>query len=947
MPQPKLIHFYKFIFMKQLIFSTLTLLLPMLVFSQQNANALAQKVQGYKSQKSAFAPVALFSHAGSAKSANQFSDAVAEGHLLELQASALQSLHSANLETFALEIPTGGKKSLVLELVRHQLLTEDFSVVSNASNGQPVDYQLGVYYRGIVRGDNQSLAAISVFKDEIIGLVSTEATGNMVLGKTGDPGKAGGSYIFYQENDLLADPSFACNTPDEPLGQHPHPEEQAGEKVAKCVRAYLECEYDLVTEKGGTTGAVNYVTGLFNAVATLYQNEAITTYISQVFTWTSADPYATSSSSAALTSFRNYRTTYNGDVAHLISRGAPTGGGIAWVDALCTSYAYAYSYINSTYQNVPTYSWSVNVIAHEMGHNLGSPHTHACAWNGNNTALDGCGPAVGANEGCNASVPTAGTVMSYCHLISGVGINFNLGFGAQPGDLIRNEITNAACLAVCGTPCATVSTTGSNPNCFGSATGSATASVTGGTSPYTYAWSNGGTSASISNLAAGTYTVTVTTATGCTATGSRVVTQPTAIATSTAITPATNGQNNGVIDLTVSGGTPAYTYIWSNGKTTQDINGLAPGTYTVTVTDSKGCTATKSATVPTGTGTPITLSFAVTNATSGSSNGAIDLTVSGGTSPFSYLWSNGATTQDLANLAAGTYAVTVTGANAASATGSATVGTNENGGCTSATLPHSQSFENGLGTWSQATNDQFDWAINSGSTPTNNTGPTGAFNGTKYIYAEATNNSNKTAYLLSPCFNVAGIANYQISFAYHMKGTQMGTLRLQYAINGGSTWLTAWTKSGNQGNNWKTQAVNFNSSGVTSIRFRFSASINGNLSDICVDNVGVVQIGNAPIGDGEQVPMVNIGGEIEQDLTVFPNPAADFLVVNVGAAKAQDGRLIVTDHLGQSILQQKLSLAEGFNQFDLDLSGYPAGMYFLGIVADDFKKVEKIILARK
>src|SRR5690606_2449176 len=86
-------------------------------------------------------------------------------------------------------------------------------------------------------------------------------------------------------------------------------------------------------------------------------------------------------------------------------------------------------------------------MTHEMGHGFGSPHTHACAWNGNNTAIDGCGPAAGYSEGCTGPIPPeGGTIMSYCHL-TGVGINFTLGFGDQPAALIRNTIDSKDCLA--------------------------------------------------------------------------------------------------------------------------------------------------------------------------------------------------------------------------------------------------------------------------------------------------------------------------------------------------------------------------------------------------------------------------------------------------------------------------------------------------------------------
>src|SRR5206468_5366504 len=122
------------------------------------------------------------------------------------------------------------------------------------------------------------------------------------------------------------------------------------------------------------------------------------------------------------------------------------------------------------------------------------------------------------------------------------------------------------------------------------------------------------------------------------------------------------GNATGSVDLTVSGGTAPYTYAWSNGATTQDLTGLTAGTYNVTVTDANGCTATASATL-------IQPAAALTASTTqvnvqcfGNATGSVDLTVSGGTAPYTYAWSNGATTQDLTRLTAGAYNVTVTDA---------------------------------------------------------------------------------------------------------------------------------------------------------------------------------------------------------------------------------------------------------------------------------------------
>ncbi|HPH82429.1 MAG TPA: SprB repeat-containing protein, partial [Flavobacteriales bacterium] len=153
--------------------------------------------------------------------------------------------------------------------------------------------------------------------------------------------------------------------------------------------------------------------------------------------------------------------------------------------------------------------------------------------------------------------------------------------------------TSSVTVSSSGSLSASITTT--NINCFGGTTGSATALGSGGTSPYTYSWSNSATGATASNLAAGTYTVTVTDAGGCTANQTCTITQPASAlaATATAAAPTCAGGTVSA-SVTASGGTSPYTYLWSNGATTSTATGLANGNYTVVVTDFKGCTITKS-----------------------------------------------------------------------------------------------------------------------------------------------------------------------------------------------------------------------------------------------------------------------------------------------------------------------------------------------------------------
>ncbi|MBI5219127.1 MAG: T9SS type A sorting domain-containing protein [Bacteroidia bacterium] len=149
-----------------------------------------------------------------------------------------------------------------------------------------------------------------------------------------------------------------------------------------------------------------------------------------------------------------------------------------------------------------------------------------------------------------------------------------------------------------------------------------------------------------------------------------VTTQPLAITNQ--ISYNCNNANLNSINITVTGGAPPYTFFWSNGATTEDLINIGSATYTVTVTDA--CNTTITSTINVQPVTPLTLTKVMTNIPcAGGSTGAIDLTVSGGIAPYTYLWSNGATIQDVSGLAAGTYTVSVTDANACTATATFTI----------------------------------------------------------------------------------------------------------------------------------------------------------------------------------------------------------------------------------------------------------------------------------
>ena len=199
-------------------------------------------------------------------------------------------------------------------------------------------------------------------------------------------------------------------------------------------------------------------------------------------------------------------------------------------------------------------------------------------------------------------------------------------------------------------------------SCNGGSNGSAKGNASGGSLIYNYKWSNGTLTAQNNGLSAGTYTVTVTDSDGCSRTASATVTQLILLAVVNVTHQSIPGVNNGSATVVGSGGTAPYTAKWSNGPTTMTINNLAPGTYTVTLTDFKGCTVVKTANINVAS-CIISGNITAVNATCfGLSNGSATLNLTGATNPITYIWSNANTSKTASGLAAGAYTVTATDA---------------------------------------------------------------------------------------------------------------------------------------------------------------------------------------------------------------------------------------------------------------------------------------------
>ncbi len=334
-------------------------------------------------------------------------------------------------------------------------------------------------------------------------------------------------------------------------------------------------------------------------------------------------------------------------------------------------YSYAWSPVGgaaSTANNISAGAYTVTVT-----------DANGCTSSTIANVLTTGGPTVNANPtapvSCNggsdgsASVVVSNGTAPFTYLWSPSGGTNSSATGLAAGNYAVTVTDGNACISsdnvtITEPPPVSVLASSTNTLCHGSADGSATVNAVGGTGAYTYLWAPGGAvSSTATNLAAGSYHVTVTDANGCTATTAATVLQPTSVTlVMSSIPPLCNGASSGSASVTASGGASGYSYLWTpDSATTQSSGGLSAGTYSVLVTDAHGCTANN--TVVVSQPPPLNISTNSTPATCNASNGSAAVVVNGGASPYNYQWSPiGGTSSLAANLSAGTYMVNVTDA---------------------------------------------------------------------------------------------------------------------------------------------------------------------------------------------------------------------------------------------------------------------------------------------
>lgn len=801
-------------------------------------------------------------------------------------------------EYLKIKIPVNENNSEIdLLLTKTDISKNGFTLITEDGKTHPEFNNSVVHYRGMINGDDHSLVSLSFSNEETMGLIS-DANGNLVLGKT-----TSGKYIIYNDSDLNAVNPFECSTETSlPAGHIPDKYPDNTVQTVNCVNWYWEIDNDVFNGKGSLANTNSYIQGIFNQVSTLYANDGMSITLQTVFVWTTTDPYTGPSTSNYLTQFGNYRTSFAGDLANLI--GYQGGGGVAYVDGFCNSqarYRMGYCGISSTYNTVPTYSWTVEVVAHEEGHLFGSRHTHDCVWNGNNTAIDGCGNASGyASGSCPAGpIPTKGTIMSYCHLSPNPGINLALGFGPQPTTLMVNNVNTSNCLSACGPGCTTAppqpgTISGNTAVCQGATVTYSVTAVSGATS-YSWALPNGWSGSSATN--------SITLTAGSTA-GSISVTAINACGNSNArsLNVTVNPVPGSPGAITKTGGSKAVCPGETRTFKTTGVNNV-----------SYNWTVPAGAIITSGQGSKTIIVQFNSNFSGG--NISVAATNSCGNSPqmhFQMLRNNPATPS------------AITGPNT--------------GLCAQQLVNYSVKQVAGM---------SYNWTVPSGAIIVNGQGtnavqvsfPSTSISGNISVNAvNACGAGPARSKMLKSITSIPGTISGNTSVCPNTSGNTYSIAAVPGALT--YSWKAPWGSVISDG--IITSTTNSLTTASTTVTVNFaninsSSNINVKANNACGSSHAskILLTGNGcRTGAGLTSNGVN--------LNIYPNPATDLITVSFESSAHSIIDLQIMDLTGKVILKSRPEVNAGFNHLELGIDKLNQGMYLLNIITPDGSFTEKI-----
>ncbi len=381
---------------------------------------------------------------------------------LSLDVAALAALRGQRSTTLT-EFPLGADGTATLSVERFEPFTANArAVVMEATGPRDLPLPDQVYFRGRVDGDAGSIVVLMAGPDSAHGFVST---GGTVYRFGRDKNGVHRSWAL-RDADPAAFPSpgdFCGNDEHHDLvNTHPgHTATTAPDAMTPPVDGFsptllaqvaVDTDQELLAKFADTTDALAYLTDLQAAVSAIYDTDTnVRIKFTFIRLWNTPDPWTATDTTGMLAELKSYWQANEGstprDTTHFIS-GKNVVGGLAYLDVLCdTSFGYGVSTVYGSFDVMnPDDTWDVVVVAHELGHNFGSPHTHCYS-----PPLDMCyNQESGCYSGPTSLPPGGGTIMSYCHLLPGGMSNINLTFGATVSQVIRTGAENGVCI---GPPC--------------------------------------------------------------------------------------------------------------------------------------------------------------------------------------------------------------------------------------------------------------------------------------------------------------------------------------------------------------------------------------------------------------------------------------------------------------------------------------------------------------
>lgn len=395
------------------------------------------------------------------------------------------------------------------------------------------------------------------------------------------------------------------------------------------------------------------------------------------------------------------------------------------------------------------------------------------------------------------------------------------------------------------------------------------------------------------------------------------------------------GGSDGSASASASGGSGSYSYTWSNGSTGQTVNGLSAGTYTVVVNDGNtSATASVQISQPS---SGISISISSTDA-SGGNNGSASAVVSGGTSPYSYLWSTGATTATINNLGAGTYTLNVTDSNGCNASGSVVIQDNGGGPCTYTTFDFND-FEAGWGIWNDGGTD----CVRRNNGTYNYSG----------IRSVRLRDNTSTSTMTTDNLDLSSYDEIRVDFTYITRSMDNANedFWLQISTNGGSSFTTV--EEWNRGDEFENEVREFDAVTIqgpftANTKLRFRADASGNQDWVYIDDVLIEVCGNGGAG-ANAIASENIdSGNTEllpsvqqadlSGLKLFPNPSHEDVQLVFDANQAMDAQLNIYSISGKLVQAKPLTIEAGKQSIEINTQQFEPGYYIVTLSNEKFTK---------